>query len=171
MKRHIGVKLVDAREMTRQEYNDYRGWELPEDENGDDTGFLVEYLDGGQPNHKNHKGYISWSPTTVFINAYRPVDGMNFGLAIEAIKMGKKVARKGWNGKDMFLYLQEGSMLVNSVNARNTVLKEYMENQAQSGEPVKILPHIDMKAADGAIVVGWLASQTDMLSDDWFIVD
>ncbi len=48
MQRHIGVKLIDAREMTRQEYNDYRGWKLPEDENGDDTGFLVEYLDGGQ---------------------------------------------------------------------------------------------------------------------------
>ena len=93
MKRHIGVKLVDAIEMNRGEYCDYRKWDLPEDENGDDTGFLVEYLDGGKPNHEAHEGYISWTPTAVFINAYRPTDGLSFGLALEALKLGKKVAR------------------------------------------------------------------------------
>ena len=153
--------------MTRQTYNDYRGWKLPEDENGDDTGFLVEYLDGGQPNHANHKGYISWSPTTVFINAYRPTDGMSFGLAIEALKMVKKVARAGWNGKDMYLKLQ-GSTRIEAKDARSGAAKSLAD---EGIDPIDICAHIDMKSADGKVVVGWLASQTDMLSDDWFIVD
>lgn len=98
MARHIGTKLLDARPMTRQEYVNYRGWPLPADENGDDAGYLVEYLDGGQANHPAHAGYISWSPADVFDKAYRPVTGMSFGHAIEAMKAGQRVARAGWNG-------------------------------------------------------------------------
>jgi hypothetical protein len=48
--------------MTRGAYNAYRGWTVPEDENPDDAGYLVEYPDGGTPNHDMHTGYISWSP-------------------------------------------------------------------------------------------------------------
>lgn len=71
-----GTKLVQAKPMNRLEYNQYRGWDLPADENGADEGFLVEYLDGGQANHPDHKGYISWSPKEVFERAYKisPVD-------------------------------------------------------------------------------------------------
>ena len=65
----IGTKVVSGLPMTRQEYNDYRGWQLPEDENGSDNGFLVEYRDGGPSNHADHAGYISWSPETVFNNS------------------------------------------------------------------------------------------------------
>lgn len=46
----IGTKLINAIPMTRKRYNDFRGWELPADENGEDEGYLVEYLDGGKPN-------------------------------------------------------------------------------------------------------------------------
>ncbi len=46
----IGTKVVKAEAMTRKEYNDFRGWSLPADENGADEGFLVEYLDGGKAN-------------------------------------------------------------------------------------------------------------------------
>jgi len=172
MKRHIGVKLVDAREMTRGRYNDYRGWDIPEGENSDDTGFLVEYLDGGEPNHSQHKGYISWSPTTVFINSYRPTDGLNFGLAIEAMKLGKKVAREGWNGKDMFIYMDPGSE-VPAAKLKSFVLRHLNPDSPSSA--ITILPHIDMWTTNAhgrrGICVGWLASQTDMLSDDWFIVE
>lgn len=79
MKTFIGTKMVKASPMTRQEYNDYRDWELPSDENGTDTGYLVEYLDGGAPNHPDHEGYISWSPTEVFDAAYlqtRNIEGL-----------------------------------------------------------------------------------------------
>jgi len=90
---------------------------------------------------------------------------MDFGLALEALKRGKAVARKGWNGKGMFLTLQAGSTVKGSV-MRNEPAKDYY------GESnVTISPHIDMKAADGTYVVGWLASQTDMLAEDWEVVD
>jgi hypothetical protein len=164
MGRFIGVKMVVATQLTRGQYNEYRGWELPEDENGDDPGFLVEYLDGGESNHPNHEGYISWSPAEVFERAYRPTTGMTFGLALEALKMGQKVARKGWNGKDMWVILTPGR-IVEELEPNSFYDKCGFE------APVAINGHIDMRAADGAMVVGWLASQTDMLAEDWHIVD
>jgi len=60
--------------MTRLEYINYRNWELPEDEDGDDAGYLVEYLDGGTPNDERHAGYISWTPKAQFDNGYTPVE-------------------------------------------------------------------------------------------------
>ena len=76
MKPYIGTKLINAIDMTRAAYNILRGWELPADENGDDAGYLVEYVDGGQANHPNFKGYISWSPKDVFERAYKPLESM-----------------------------------------------------------------------------------------------
>lgn len=69
----VGTKAVIALPMNRQDYIDYRGWQLPENENGEDLGFLVEYLDGGKSNHPDHKGYISWSPAEVFLRSYSHV--------------------------------------------------------------------------------------------------
>lgn len=68
---HIGTKLIHAHPMNRAAYNTLRGWELPADENGDDAGYLVEYIDGGKANHPDYEGYISWSPADVFERAYR----------------------------------------------------------------------------------------------------
>ena len=67
---HVGSKAIRAKPMTRQAYNDLRGWTLPADENGADTGMLVEYLDGGASNVPGFDGYVSWSPTDVFNRAY-----------------------------------------------------------------------------------------------------
>lgn len=77
MKRFNGFKKVKAKPMTRQEYIDYQGFEprsLNDGEKNTDEGYLVEYQDGGKPNHKDHEGYISWSPKDVFENAYRAVN-------------------------------------------------------------------------------------------------
>lgn len=92
MTQHIGVKLINAFPMTRQAYNDFRGWQLPAGENGEDEGYLVEYLDGGKPNTDRFDGYVSWSPKEVFEKAYRPVSGLSFGLAIGSVKTGQKFA-------------------------------------------------------------------------------
>lgn len=162
--KYIGTKLIKAKPMTRGEYNKYRGWTIPENENPDDEGYLVVYVDSDN--------YESWSPKDVFERAYKSFDGgMNFGHAIELMKMGFKVARKGWNGKGMFIYIQEGS------NPYFHQLKPTVQDKLtnchvvdESGK-VTICPHIDMKAADGSIVIGWLASQTDMLADDWIVVE
>lgn len=76
MKQYIGVKVINAKPMTRAEYNTFRGWELPADENGADEGYLVEYVDGGRGNTDLYAGYVSWSPKDVFERAYKPTDSM-----------------------------------------------------------------------------------------------
>lgn len=167
-KQFIGTKIVIALAMTRLAYNDYRGWALPADENGEDEGYLVEYTDGGAPNHPDHAGYISWSPKEQFDNAYRPISGMSFGLAIEALKLGKRVARAGWNGKGMWLVLVPGTP--------SAQLREGSPYHSALGLPeCEILPHIDMWTTNAqgrrAMLPGWLASQTDMLADDWQLID
>lgn len=159
---YIGTKQVKAFPMTRQAYNDYRGWLLPSNEEGSDKGFLVEYLDGGKPNHEDHTGYISWSPEEQFINAYQSLcTGITFGHAVELLKQGLKVARKGWNGKGMFLFLVPGSTF--KVN-RAPLLGIYPE-----GTEINYHAHIDMKTATGEIVP-WLASQSDVLAEDWIVI-
>lgn len=165
---HYGTKQILATAMTRQAYNDYRGWTLPADEDGNDPGYLVEYVDGGASNHPDHAGYISWSPKDVFDRAYKASGQMNFGHAIEAMKSGAKVARSGWNGKGMWLALQVGSTI--SIDQARGGAAMMRARELTTRDDIEILPHIDMRAADGSIVVGWLASQTDMLADHWAIV-
>lgn len=86
---------------------------------------------------------------------------MNFGQALEYLKEGHKVARAGWNGKDMYIYLVSG------IKMDYGNLRGEADKPLNDGKPVVINSHIDMQAADGSIVVGWLASQTDMLAEDW----
>ena len=86
---------------------------------------------------------------------------MNFGQALEALKQGSKVARAGWNGKGMFIFLVPGSTF--KVN-RPPLLGIYPEDTE-----IKYHAHIDMKTATGEIVP-WLASQTDVLAEDWEII-
>jgi hypothetical protein len=83
---------------------------------------------------------------------------MDFGEALAALKNGGRVTRPGWNGKGMFLYLVPGSTF--QVN-RPPLLGIYEE-----GTVINYLPHIDMRTADGSCVP-WLASQADLLADDW----
>lgn len=92
---------------------------------------------------------------------------MNFGKAIEFLKEGKKVARNGWNGKGMFLYLVRGTL----------VDKEFLRNEASlmpisdNTGVVHFNSHIDMKTADNKVTVGWNPSQVDMLSEDWEVAE
>lgn len=87
---------------------------------------------------------------------------MNFSEALFRIKEGSLVARSGWNGKGMFIFLVDGSTF--EVN-RAPLLGIFPE-----GTEINYLPHIDMRTADGSIVP-WLASQTDIMADDWEIVE
>jgi len=86
---------------------------------------------------------------------------MDFGDAIREMRDGKQVARKGWNGKGMFLFLVPGSSF--AVN-RAPLLGIYPE-----GTQITYNPHIDIRAADGTIGP-WLASQADMLAYDWCVL-
>ena len=92
---------------------------------------------------------------------------MNFGQALEALKQGKKVQRAGWNGKGMFLALQEGTV-IDKKDARGGVAKKIAESGV---DKIIIHPHIDMKIADGSMSCGWRPTNPDMFCDDWSIVE
>ena len=83
---------------------------------------------------------------------------MNFSDALNAIKEGKRLRRAGWNGKGMFVFLVAGSNFIVNREPLLSILGE--------GAQVTYRPHIDMRDAEGKIVP-WLASQTDIMADDW----
>ena len=86
---------------------------------------------------------------------------MNIGQAVEAMRQGQRVAREGWNGKNMYLFLVPGSVF--------KVNREPLLSMLGEGTEVQYHAHVDMKTAQG-YVVPWLCSQADLLSDDWQIV-
>lgn len=93
---------------------------------------------------------------------------MDIGGAVRALKAGDRVARAGWNGKGMWLAYSPGTpaLLAGQFWARPN--REYAAGQPNASAAV--LPCITMKTATGEILMGWLASQTDLLADDWEIV-
>ena len=115
------------------------------------------------------------------------VENQNFGQAIEALKEGKRVARQGWNGKGMFIFERpsdelEVGFIIDKVKSLPQSVKDYFANTVNTGAneetkqhlmngKVKFGAYLCMYAADGSIVNGWLASQTDILSNDWCILD
>ena len=161
MKTFIGTKIVNATPMNRADYNEYRNWVLPANEEGSDDGYLVEYTDGGKANDSRHAGYISWSPKAQFDAAYRETSGLTFGLAVEALKMGGKASRAGWNGNGMFVFLVAGSTF--AVN-RPPLLGIF-----DAGHQINYRPHIDIKNVDGSIST-WVPSIGDVLAEDWQIL-
>lgn len=112
---------------------------------------------------------------------------LNFGDAIQALKDGKSVSRNGWNGKNMRLFLVKGLIPCESVELSDEDLKATLEDKENiithiEGLPISIftgdeltpnnhMPHIIMVTPTGTFVHGWLASQTDMLAEDWGIVE
>lgn len=153
MKRYIGTKVVQAEPAFRVSAGEFKNvihpktYAVPEDRTGQtwEDGYKVVYPDG----------YVSWSPKDVFEAAYRETDAMGFGLAIEAMKKGYRVARQGWNGKGIYLELQ-----VPDEHSKMTLPYVYIVTDGLITDN----PH----APKGR--VPWLASQTDMLADDWYIV-
>ena len=89
---------------------------------------------------------------------------MNFGQALDALNNGLKVRRAGWNGKGMWLILVPGN------DDRDLMPGTPYALAMPAASAVSINPHIDMMTATGQMQPGWLASQTDMLADDWEVV-
>ena len=148
MKRYIGTKIIMAKPMTRVDYNTYRGWEIPKNENPNDKGYFIKYPDG----------YESWSPESVFEEAYRECDNMTFGLAIEAMKKGYRVTRKGWNGKQQYIELASG---IGYTDPKGEVINP--NHDAIGNKAIAFV-------GTSGVQLGWLASQADMLAEDWVIV-
>ena len=89
-----------------------------------------------------------------------------FGQAVESLKLGRKVCRRGWNGEGMFLWLKPFA-LVKSEWCKDPELYGIAD---KNGGTIEALATICMKTADNRILTGWVASQTDVLSNDWVLV-
>lgn len=144
MKQYIGVKIVEAERMNllafQEEFKRDVGYQGLTDKEGDRGGYLVKYP---QPDNEPSP-YQAWSPSEVFEEAYRTTDGMTFGLAIEALKKGLKVARAGWNGRGMFIRLV--------------------------GATAELNAHFEIFNVHGRYDT-WVASVSDALADDWTVVE
>lgn len=152
MKTYIGTKILNAKPMTRGDYNTLRGWMLPADENGADEGYLTD----------NGAGHLQWQPKAVFEDAFAPFDGMDFGMAIAALKMGKRVARAGWNGAGQFVYLVPAA----SYPAQTGIAKAHFGE----GAMVPYRAYLALKTAQGDVST-WAPSCSDSLAEDWTIVE
>jgi len=97
----------------------------------------------------------------------RETENLNFGAALEALKTGARIQRAGWNGKDMWLAYSPGSKAFPAAKFWAGANRDYAESR---GGFADVLPCITMKTATGEILMGWLASQTDMLANDWRIL-
>ena len=93
---------------------------------------------------------------------------MEFGQAIIEAKAGKAVRRSGWNGKGMFVSYSPGDPALPAERFFSAANRAFAE---QNGGTAEVLPCLTLKTADNKILVGWLASQTDMLADDWELAE
>lgn len=157
MNKFVGTKTVQATPRTRKEHHDWLN-SIERcccgDANPNEEGYTVEYPDG----------YVSWSPKETFEKAYHSAEAMTFGEAIAAMKQGARVARKGWNGKGMFVVYQKGYPEGIPCNKNTAEAFGYKE-----GDLFICRPYMQMRCADGTHQM-WLASQSDVLAEDWYIV-
>ena len=82
---------------------------------------------------------------------------MNFGEAIIALKEGKRVARKGWNGKEQYIELATS---ISYKNTKGEIINA--EHQTIGNQAIAFV-------GTSGVQLGWLASQADMLAVDWYI--
>lgn len=143
-----GVMLVSATPITRQAYNDFRGWQLPADENGSDEGYLVECSDVAG-------GFVTWIPKGIEVT-YNSIFGLTFGFALEALKQGCKVARTGWNGKGQYIVLVKPGY--------------YDVGCSLVDKPGTLQPFLALKNAQDMFQPGWVPSQGDLFAEDWYVV-
>lgn len=161
MEKFLGVKQISAEVLNLGDYNNLKGWQIPPDENPLREGYLVKYEDG----------YTSWSPKEVFESAYRKLDNLTFGLAIEALKLGKCIARKGWNGNGMFIFKQVPSTIDNSIIPKMQSVPDEAKQilTTRNNEPIFYMNQMVIVKSDGSID-SWVASSSDTFSEDWFIL-
>lgn len=158
---YIGTKIVKAMPMTMTEAQEVLGREI-KPATVELDGYLVEYKDG----------YMSWSPKSVFDDAYRKLVGMDFGKVIEALKSGLAVRRKGWNGKGLFVVKLIPSHIEGGIIPKIQSLPQSVKNILLSRENA----HIDY--TNQMLIINsegradsWVPSSSDIFAEDWEVVE
>lgn len=148
MNHYIGTKIVEAEPANRVNGKVCSIHDAVPVGAAVEEGYKVRYEDG----------YESWSPKEVFEEAYRPTGGMNFGLALEAAKKGERIARAGWNGKGQWVELGKN------------IYYQHEDDPALMASHYDIGSHALVFCGTRGRQVGWLASQSDMLAEDWMVL-
>ena len=160
MKKFIGTKVIMAEPMTMTEAQKVLGREI-KPATVEEDGYLVKYKDG----------YKSWSPKSVFEEAYREVGSVNFGGAIDLLKAGLAVRRKGWNGKGLFIVKQVPSHITGDIIPKMQSLPQSAKDIIMKREDA----HIDytnqlLLIQESGRADSWTASSSDIFADDWEVV-
>ena len=134
MKTFIGTKIIEAEPENR----------------GEETGFKVRYPDG----------YVSWSPTQPFEDAYRGNGQLDFGHALHMLKRGHRVSRAGWNGKGQYVYWVPANSYPPTTPAARA---------AFGGGPVPYNAYLAINTGNG--ISTWVPSINDVLADDWSVLE
>lgn len=150
METYVGTKILSAKPMSLGEYNIFRGWTIPEDEDPNKLGYLVQYEDG----------YKSWSPESTFDGAYRFSGTLNFSHAIHMLHSGRQMYRTTWVDSS-FIFLVHGSDFI--------VNREPLASVLGHGVEVSYHQHIDIWK-EGNFVSVWTPTQEDMGASDWAFV-
>jgi len=159
LKKEIDLILLDN-EISKSSSDEEYLFETQKDKNIDQNEIVGYLVQGEDPQDKWFINRIFASKNYICEVTTKDRD-LSFGDAVELAKQGYKLQREGWNGKGMFIFLVPGSHF--KVN-RPPLLGIYEE-----GTEIDYSPHLDMKTASGEIVP-WLASQSDVLSEDWCIL-
>lgn len=157
---YIGTKVVQAMPMTMTEAQKVLGREI-KPATVEEDGYLVEYKDG----------YMSWSPKSVFDVAYRKLGEMDFGKAIEALKSGLAVRRKGWNSNGLFVVKQIPSHIEGGIIPKMQSLPQSAKNilLSRDGAHIDYINQMLIINLDGR-ADSWVPSSSDVFADDWEVV-
>lgn len=149
MKQYTGTKTVKAMPMTMTEAQKVLGREL-KPATVEEDGYLVEYKDG----------YKSWSPKSVFEEAYHEVDYVDFGIAASLLKAGLAVRRKSWSGGKFLYYVPSASY---------PAMTDIAKSIADKDGKVLYKEYIAIRCKDGDVGF-YTPTQCDVLADDWKVV-
>ena len=159
MKKYIGTKVIMAEPMTVTEAQKVLGREI-KPATVEEDGYLVEYKDG----------YKSWSPKSTFEEAYHEESSVNFGGAIDLLKAGFAVRRKGWNGKGLFVVKQIPAHITGDIIPNMQSLPQIAKDILMNREN----PHIDY--TNQMLIINqdgradsWVPSVSDVFAEDWEI--
>ena len=147
------IHTLKAKAMTFGEYTSFKALTIGGAEKPEDPGYMTQHDDD----------HISWMPAKPFEDAFLN-ETITFPEAIALIKRGLKLTREGWNGKGMFIYYVPANEYPANGNKNGTMDGVFPDDMVPYGA------YIAMKTAQNN-VVPWLASQTDMLTDDWVIFE
>lgn len=138
MNKYIELKIVEAESMNLGEYNKFKGWQIPDDEDPNTEGYLVVCSDE----------YKTWCPKEQFEKNNRTVENMSFSHALELLKKGFKISRKGWNGKNMYIQF----------------------NKARDFEFSELGSFLTIKNVKNTFDT-WVPSISDLFAEDWVIFE